>query len=81
MDYHRRVRGLKGFLVNLGQKEDVVQSQIEKATKVRREDLLRPWTIVKGGFHDFIIFFYLVLTTTLEAVDFIPGNEKILKIL
>ena len=35
---------------------------------------------LKRGFHDFYQIFYLVLNTTLEGVDFIPSNEKILKI-
>ena len=45
MDYDGRVRDLKGFLVSRGYKDNVVQNQIEKTTKVWREDLLHPWTI------------------------------------
>ena len=37
--------------------------------------------LLNGGFHDFYHIFYLGLNTTLEGVDFIPGIEKILKIL
>ena len=37
--------------------------------------------MLKGGFCDFYHIFYLVLNTTLEGIDFIPANEKILKIL